>query len=144
MSKLNTEKIVPRLHTNFIATTKLFNDILESDDKLVSEEIKRKAIMRRLRISFLALYEYFKEASKLPEEYAQKPLDEGTDYFIKQGVLSADDKDNFLLLGSVYTAIRWSGPGGSPNEVKIMEQVPKVFEFLSKMAQTDVKVPQAE
>ena len=115
------------------ATVSLFGDLLKVEKKAVPPLLLNQALLRRLRISFLALYEHLRETSHMPDDMNEKPLDEIADYFIAQKGLSEEDKKTFLILGSIYTAIRWSEPGTGPYAEKIMAEVPAIYEFLRKI-----------
>ncbi len=143
MIKHKKEDRVPRLYSNLVATIALFDTLLETKKKEVTSSIINRAMMRRLRVSFLALYEYLREKTAIPSEYSDKPLEDIADYFIKHGCFEEGDKEEFLNLGSIYTAIRWSAPGNSPDEAKIMGQVEPVYEFLKKIVASHQIVEQA-
>lgn len=144
--ELKKEDVLPRLYRNLAASVEVFGDLLETDSQIVSQSIRNLAMLRRLRIGFLALYEFLREKTQIPKEYDDKALEEIADYFIKQGCLEKDDKDLFVTLGSIYTAIRWSAPGNSPDQEKIMQQLTPLYEFLKRIVAQNVveEVPQNE
>ncbi len=121
-----------QLYENLVGTVRRFGEILSVDDQAVPTIFRQQALLRRLSIGFIVLFEYLKEISALPEEDASKPLDELSDYFILKGVLEKEDKEKMLVLGSMYMAIRWPEPGNFPNEEKIMQDVQEIYEFLEK------------
>lgn len=129
---------------HMVQSAALFKQLLAVPQGAVAPSIRNKALLRRLHISFISLYELLSLQSELPEEYREKSLEEIADYFISKQVLTADDKDAFILLGSIYTAIRWSKPGSSPHEEKIMEQVESLHEFIQRVASYHTSHYQAE
>lgn len=130
--KQDKHEVLTHLCTNVSQSVELFAELLAVSEDAVPKEIRTKALMRRLRICFIGLYEFLSEKAELPQEFRQKSLDEIVDFFISKQMLTADDKDDFVMLGSVYTAIRWTKPGSAPDENKIVEHVDKLHAFLAK------------
>jgi hypothetical protein len=89
--------------------------------------------MRRISLSFIALFEYLREASSLPQEYLDKQPEELAAYFVEKGFLEDGDKESFATLASMYMAIRWSSQGKVPDAQKIMTKVQPIFQFLKKV-----------
>ncbi len=126
------QEMLTHLSNNIKASVGLFGELLSVPQDAVLSTIRAKALMRRLRICFIGLYEFLNEKADLPQEFRKKSLDDIADYFISKQMITADDKDAFVMLGSVYTAIRWTKPGSVPDEQKIMDQVDDLFSFLKK------------
>ncbi len=129
----NKEEIVPRLHANLASTVKLFGAFLDLDEKAVPPFLRNQACMRRFNLSFLALFEYLREVSSLPEEYLEKQPEELAAYFIQQGYLEESDTESFVLLASIYIAVRWASHGKNPDEEKIMVKSRQVYDLLTKV-----------
>ena len=87
MHAYNKEEIVPRLHANLAATVRAVWRLSYLDEKAVPPFLRNQACMRRLSLSFLALFEYLREVSSLPEEYLEKQPEELAAYFISRGIL---------------------------------------------------------
>ncbi len=128
----NKQEMLTHLFNNIKGSVGLFEELLAVPQDAVPEGVRAKALMRRLRICFIGLYEFLSEKAELPEEFRKKPLEELADYLISKQMITAEDKEAFVMLGSVYTAIRWAKPGSAPDEQKIMEQVDDLFAFLKK------------
>ncbi len=130
--KQDKHEVLTHLCNNVSQSVELFGELLAVPQDAVSSSVRGQALLRRLRICFISLYEFLNEKTELPEEYRKKSLDEIADYFITKQVITAEDKDAFIMLGSVYSAIRWAKPGSAPDEQKIMEQVDDLYAFLNK------------
>ncbi len=125
--------IFPQIQDNFFKSVDLFDQVIAVDESLVPKEVRNQVLLRRLCVSFLSLYEYLRAKTEVPQELHDKPLEDITDHIIKKGGIDKDDKDSFIMLGSMYSAIRWSNPGNSPDEDKIIEEVPAMHAFLKKV-----------
>ena len=130
--KQDKQEVLTHLCTNVSQSVELFGQLLAVPKDAVSLTVRAQALLRRLRICFIALYEFLNEKAELTEEQRKKSLDEIADYFVTKKVIAAEDKDAFIMLGSVYTAIRWAKPGSAPDEQKILEQVDDLYAFLAK------------
>ncbi len=121
---------------NLTVSVDLFDKLFSISETAVPQMIRKKALLRRVRVSFLALYEYLREKAQPPTPLHDKPLADVADFFIKENVLAADDKDSFMLLGNMYSAIRWSAPGSSADGDKILKELPDTYAFLTRFIQT--------
>ena len=132
MSK-DVQEVLALLLQNTTKSFEQLEELLKVPEDSVAPTIRNAAFMRRLRICFISLYEYLSEKATLPEEYREKSLEDIADYLISKQVLTSDDKEPLVLLGSVYAAIRWSKPGIVPHEEKIMEELPKFYDFIKRV-----------
>lgn len=121
------------LFKNLKGTVEIFGLLLSAPIEGVPAILRTRALLRRITVSFIALYEYLREKSHLEKEMHNKPLEEITEFFVKERVLDAEDKDSFIKLGSIYGAIRWPAPGSQTDTVKILENVPELYTFLSRL-----------
>jgi hypothetical protein len=133
-------KLRAPLYGNFVSTVELLGTFLSVGDKTVPLFIRNQAFMRRLSLSFIALFEYLRAASELPQEYLDKQPDDLASYFVEKGFLGEDDKESFTLLANIYVAIRWSSPGKSPDEEKIIMKAQSIYEFLKKIVDRGLSV----
>ncbi len=129
----NKQEVLTSLLSNASKSFAQFELLMAVPQDAVAPSIRTQAFMRRLRICFISLHEYLCEKSSLPEDYREKSLEDIADYFISKQVLTADDKEQFVLLGNVYAAIRWSKPGTAHDVAKVMEALPKLYEFLQRV-----------
>lgn len=127
------EKLTPPLYANFASTVELLGTFLSVEDQAVPRFIRNQAFMRRLSLSFIALFEYLRAVAQLPQDYLDKQPDELATYFMEKGLLAEADKESFTSLANIYVAIRWSSPGKSPDEEKIMMKAQPMYEFLKKI-----------
>lgn len=133
MSTHNTEQAVIQLHANLSKTVALFHTFVETELPVLPDFIKHQAFMRRISLSFIALFEYLREASALPQEYLEKQPEELAAYFVEKGFLEEGDKESFATLASMYMAIRWSTQGKVPDADKIMTKALPTYQFLKKV-----------
>ncbi len=133
MHAYNKEEVVPRLHANLAVTVQVFGTFLDLDEKAVPLFLRNQACLRRFSLSFLALFEYLREVSSLPADYLEKQPEELAAYFVKQGYLDEGDTESFVLLASIYVAVRWASHGKNPDEEKIMAKARQVYELLIKV-----------
>jgi aminoglycoside phosphotransferase family enzyme len=132
MSIHNTDSVV-QLHANLAKTVALFHTFAQAELPVLPDFIQHQACMRRISLSFIALFEYLREASSLPQEYLDKQPEELAAYFVEKGFLEDGDKESFATLASMYMAIRWSSQGKVPDAQKIMTKVQPIFQFLKKV-----------
>jgi hypothetical protein len=135
----NKEKTASPVIGDLTQTVELFGTFLHHETSDIPSFIRNQACMRRLSLSFVILFAYLREASSMPEDFVQKDgsvqkqPEEFADYFIKKGLFEESDKESYVMLASMYMAIRWSSHGKYPDEEKIMINVQRVYAFLKKV-----------
>jgi len=105
-------------------------DKLVPGDSAIAKNLYARSTMRRVRLCFLVLHDYLALTAGKSEEMNQKPLEELADFFVEKKVLQSDEKESFVLLGSLYSVIRWPAPGMLLDEEKCMAQIPNIHQFL--------------
>ncbi len=125
------EKVLASLLTNAASSAELFAQLMNVPVDAVPATVRTHALLRRVMICFISLYEYLCQKVDLPED--KNSLEDIVDYFVSKNVIMSQDKDLFISLGSAYGAIRWAKPGNMPDEEKIIEQAPDLLALMQRI-----------
>ena len=123
------------LINNLNGSVDFFGMILSVPQEAVPSRMKTEALLRRVSLSFIALYEYLREKSSVKQDMHNKPLEELADFFIKEKSLMPEDKESFVKLGNVYGVLRWPAPGMSIDTNKVLEHIPDIYAFLKRFVE---------
>ena len=123
------------LINNLNGTVDFFGMILSVPQEAVPSRLNTEALLRRVNLSFIALYEFLREKSSAQQDIHNKPLEEIADFFIKEKALLPEDKESFIKLGNVYGVLRWPAPGMSIDMNKVLEHIPDIYAFLKRFVE---------
>lgn len=113
-----------------------FGEFLAVQEDSVHKTIRQYALFRRVSVCFVSLLDYMNARSNMPKEYLERPMEEIVDYFIKNGCLPKDEKENLLKVAEIYSAIRWPEVGVALRVDMIMKEMSQIYDFFKRVMPT--------